>query len=396
MVKRCLMKLSLSWILRHKERYVLSWISFAIISLFLIFVYSLAGGITSQVQDYVKNDHTSNQINIRNIRITEEGLDNDLTTDRVTSLAKELGVQGVRALKNEEARISSVDGKSGEYQKVPVVKYYSPWGLMLANDYTDVTSSSGTIAGLNEGQAIVSEDFLQQTGTTEKDILGKTIRMTDGNEYTVSGLVKDLPQGSFLNTYAVFLADEKMTDNVDYVTFDFSDETDIRSRIKVIEDYGYSYSTNSISADRMNEIASQYSLAGTVIAIVFIIVCMVSLINSLLVTIGENAAFMELFRLLGLTGKDYMFMTCITAGIQGLIGGILGVILAYVTTGSLYKIVRNLNLKGMDILKDLQVTPKSCVMTLLICVVVSVLTGLAAFKLSSKVTADTIADSELI
>ena len=396
MVKRCLMKLSLSWILRHKERYVLSWISFAIISLFLIFVYSLAGGITSQVQDYVKNDHTSNQINIRNIRITEEGLDNDLTTDRVTSLAKELGVQGVRALKNEEARIYSVDGKSGEYQKVPVVKYYSPWGLMLANDYTDVTSSSGTIAGLNEGQAIVSEDFLQQTGTTENDILGKTIRMTDGNEYTVSGLVKDLPQGSFLNTYAVFLADEKMTDNVDYVTFDFSDETDIRSRIKVIEDYGYSYSTNSISADRMNEIASQYSLAGTVIAIVFIIVCMVSLINSLLVTIGENAAFMELFRLLGLTGKDYMFMTCITAGIQGLIGGILGVILAYVTTGSLYKIVRNLNLKGMDILKDLQVTPKSCVMTLLICVVVSVFTGLAAFKLSSKVTADTIADSELI
>lgn len=396
MVKRCLMKLSLSWILRHKERYVLSWISFAIISMFLIFVYSLAGGISSQVQDYVKNDHTSNQINIRNIRITEEGLDNDLTTDRVTSLAKELGVQGVRALKNEEARISSVDGKNGEYQKVPVVKYYSPWGLMLANDYTDVTSSSGTIAGLNEGQAIVSEDFLQQTGTTEKDILGKTIRMTDGNEYTVSGLVKDLPQGSFLNTYAVFLADEKMTDNVDYVTFDFSDETDIRSRIKVIEDYGYSYSTNSISADRMNEIASQYSLAGTVIAIVFIIVCMVSLINSLLVTIGENAAFMELFRLLGLTGKDYMFMTCITAGIQGLIGGILGVILAYVTTGSLYKIVRNLNLKGMDILKDLQVTPKSCVMTLLICVVVSVLTGLAAFKLSSKVTADTIADSELI
>lgn len=396
MVKRCLMKLSLSWILRHKERYVLSWISFAIISLFLIFVYSLAGGITSQVQDYVKNDHTSNQINIRNIRITEEGLDNDLTTDRVTSLAKELGVQGVRALKNEEARIYSVDGKSGEYQKVTVVKYYSPWGLMLANDYTDVTSSSGTIAGLNEGQAIVSEDFLQQTGTTEKDILGKTIRMTDGNEYTVSGLVKDLPQGSFLNTYAVFLADEKMTDNVDYVTFDFSDETDIRSRIKVIEDYGYSYSTNSISADRMNEIASQYSLAGTVIAIVFIIVCMVSLINSLLVTIGENAAFMELFRLLGLTGKDYMFMTCITAGIQGLIGGILGVILAYVTTGSFYKIVRNLNLKGMDILKDLQVTPKSCVMTLLICVVVSVLTGLAAFKLSSKVTADTIADSELI
>ena len=396
MVKSCLMKLSLSWILRHKERYVLSWISFAIISLFLIFVYSLAGGITAQVNDYVKNDHTSNQINIRNLRITEEGLDDDLNTDKVVSLAKELSVQGVRALKSEDAAVASVAGKDGEYQKVSVVKYYSPWGLMLANDYTDMTSVSGQVAGLSDGEAIVSESFLQQTGTDEKDVIGQTIRMSDGNEYTISGLVKDLPQGSFLNTYSVFLADENMADNVDFVTFDFSDETDIRSKIKVVEDYGYSYSTNSISADRMNEIASQYTLMGTIISVVFIIVCMVSLINSLLVTIGENAAFMELFRLLGLTGKDYMFMTCFTAGIQGLIGGIFGVLLAYITTGSIYKLVKNLNLKGMDIIKDLQVTPKSCVMTLLICVLVSVVTGLAAFKLSSKVKADTIADSELI
>lgn len=396
MVKRCLMKLSLSWILRHKERYVLSWISFAIISLFLIFVYSLAGGITSQVEDYVKNDHTSNQINIRNIRITEEGPDAGLDTDQVVSLAKELGVQGVRALRTEEAKIASLEGKEGDYRKASAVKYYAPWGLMLANDYTDATSSIGQIEGLKDGQAIVSEEFLRQSGSEEKDIVGKTIRMSDGNEYTISGLVKDLPQGSFLNSYMVFLADEKMEDTVDFATFDFSEETDIKSKIKVIEDYGYSYSTNSISADRMNEIASQYSLAGTIISVVFIVVCMVSLINSLLVTIGENAAFMELFRLLGLTGKDYMFMTCFTAGIQGLIGGISGVLLAYITTGSLYKLVRNLNLKGMDIIKDLQVTPKSCVMTLLICVVVSVLTGLAAFKLSSKVKADTIADSELI
>ena len=379
MVKRCLMKLSLSWILRHKERYVLSWISFAIISLFLIFVYSLAGGITSQVEDYVKNDHTSNQINIRNIRITEEGPDAGLDTDQVVSLAKELGVQGVRALRTEEAQIASLEGKEGDYRKVSAVKYYAPWGLMLANDYTDSTSSIGQIEGLKDGQAIVSEEFLRQSGSEEKDIVGKTIRMSDGNEYTISGLVKDLPQGSFLNSYMVFLADEKMEDTVDFATFDFSEETDIKSKIKVIEDYGYSYSTNSISADRMNEIASQYSLAGTIISVVFIVVCMVSLINSLLVTIGEN-----------------MFMTCFTAGIQGLIGGISGVLLAYITTGSLYKLVRNLNLKGMDIIKDLQVTPKSCVMTLLICVVVSVLTGLAAFKLSSKVKADTIADSELI
>ena len=52
MVKNCLMKLGLSWMLKHKERYVLSWISFGLISMFLIFVYSIAVGITSQVKDY--------------------------------------------------------------------------------------------------------------------------------------------------------------------------------------------------------------------------------------------------------------------------------------------------------------------------------------------------------
>lgn len=211
MVKRCLMKLGLSWMLRHKERYILSWISFAIISMFLIFVYSISSGITSQVRDY-----------------------------------------------------------------------------------------------------------------------------------------------------------------------------------------GSAFSEESVSVDRMNEIASQYSVAGTVIASVFVIVCMVSLINSLLVTIGENSAFMELFRLLGLSRKDYMFMTCFVSLMQGLIGGTFGVLLSYCLTDPVYRIVKIMDLKGTDILSGLRIDPRSCVLTLAICVLVSVITGLAAFRLSSNVKADAVADTELI
>ena len=92
-----------------------------------------------------------------------------------------------------------------------------------------------------------------------------------------------------------------------FLIFVYSIADGITSRVK---DYGSAFSEESISVDRMNEIASQYSIAGTVIASIFVIVCMVSLINSLLVTIGENSAFMDLFRLLGLSGNDYMFMTC--------------------------------------------------------------------------------------
>ena len=211
MVKNCLMKLGLSWMLKHKERYVLSWISFGLISMFLIFVYSIAVGITSQVKDYASA----------------------------------------------------------------------------------------------------------------------------------------FPEGS-------------------------------------------------VSVDRMNEIASQYSIAGTVIASVFVVVCMVSLINSLLITIGENSAFMELFRLLGLPRNDYMFMTCFVSSIQGLIGGLLGVLFAFLLTEPAYRIVKSLDLKGTDILKELRIDPRSCVITLGICVLVSVISGLAAFRLSSGAKADAVADAELI
>ena len=211
MVKCCLMKLSLSWIVKHKQRYVLSWISFAVISLFLVFVYSLAGGLTSSVTEYVQTDPTA-----------------------------------------------------------------------------------------------------------------------------------------------------------------------------------------VISADRMKEIASQYSLTGTVIAALFVSVCMVSLVNSLLVTIGENAAFMELFRVMGLRKSDYRFMTCFTAGVQGLIGGTLGILLSLFLTGPVFQIVRKTDLKGMDILTDLHVSLFACFLTLLICVGVAILTGLAASKLSGNVSAEQVADNELI
>lgn len=178
-----------------------------------------------------------------------------------------------------------------------------------------------------------------------------------------------------------------------FLIFVYSIADGITSRVK---DYGSAFSEESISVDRMNEIASQYSIAGTVIASIFVIVCMVSLINSLLVTIGENSAFMDLFRLLGLSGNDYMFMTCFISAVQGLIGGLLGVLFAYLLTDPAYRIVKRLDLKGTDILSELRIDQRSCILTLGICVLVSVITGLAAFRLSSNAKADAVADAELI
>lgn len=396
MIKRCLIKLSLSWVARHKERYILSWVSFAIISIFLIFVYSFAGNIISDVNNYLAYDLTSNQINIRNMRISEKGIDKDLDETMAKSLATRVEARGMRAIKKEDDYVCRVGGIDNKLSGVNIVSYYSKWDLMLTNDYMQLTEVIGDIDSLLEKQVVVTDSFLEKISISADMAIGKSIFLDNGEEYVIKAVITHLPQGSFLNQFEVFIPDENLTNGFDYVTFDFPTGKDLSSSIATIEDSGYSYSTNSLNVNRMKDIASQYVLVGSIIGIVFVIICLLCLINSLLITINENAAFMDLFRLLGLSKKNYMFMTCFTSGVQGLVGGGIGVFFSVLLSGPIFKYVKNIGLIGTDILSNVSVAWEPCLFTLLFCILVSSITGLLAFSFSSRISAETIADNELI
>lgn len=397
MMKRCLIKLSISWILNHKERYVLSWISFAIISVFFIFVYSVAGSITSQVKDYISNDFTSNQINIRNVRVADDGVENDLNRSKAEKLAGELGVQGVRALKKNDMLVALVEDKNySSSSNLSVVSFYTPWGLLLQNDYTKTTNVLGSLSELKRGEVVVNDSFLEKTDLDTKSAIGATIVMDNGESYTIGAIISRLPQGSFLNQYSVFLPDDTMDGFVDYITFDFQDKTNLSPMIKKVESLGYSYSTNTVHAERMNEIASQYVIIGSVISALFTIICIICLVNSLLVTINENAAFMSLFRLLGLTKSNYRFMTCFTSGVQGVIGGVLGILLSFLCSKFAFQLAKSIGLTGLDIVSDFRINGSACLLTMAVCIAVSVLTGWLAYLLSFEKRAEAIADNELL
>lgn len=396
MIKKSLIKICFAWIVRHKERYILSWISFAIISIFLIFVYSFAGTIISEVNNYLAYDFTSNQINIRNMRISEAGIDKDLDAKTTEDLAAKVGSQGIRALKCKEEHACNITGLDSKLTGVNIVEYYSNWDLMLNNDYMQMTEVIGDMDSLREKQVVVTDAFLEKLSISADMAIEKSILLDSGEEYVIEAVITHLPPGSFLNQFEVFIPDENLISGFDYVTFDFPTGKDLGPSIATIEDSGYSYSTNSLNVNRMKDIASQYILVGSIIGVVFVIICLLCLINSLLITINENAAFMDLFRLLGLSKNNYMFMTCFTSGVQGLIGGGIGVAFSVLLTGPIFKYAKNIGLIGTDILSDVSVTWESCVFTFLICILVSSVTGLFALAFASRISAETIADNELV
>ncbi|MBO7564111.1 MAG: hypothetical protein J6T40_04580 [Clostridiales bacterium] len=396
MIKRCLIKISFSWIFRHKERYFLSWVSFAIISVFLIFVYSFAGSIVSEVNSYISYDLTSNQINIRNMRISENGIDKELNVKTAEDLAIKVEARGVRAIKKVEAQISRIDDNDFKLLGVNIAEYYSKWDLMLNNDYMQLTEVTGDINSLGENQVVVSEIFLDRVSLPSDSVIGTRILLDNGEEYTVEAVITHLPQGSFLNQFEVFIPNKELVNNLDYVTFDFPVGKDLNSSLALIEDAGYSYSTNSINVDRMKDIAAQYVIVGSIIGTVFVVICLICLVNSLLITINENAAFMDLLKLLGLSRGNYMFMTCFTSGMQGFIGSGIGVIFAVLLSGPLYKYVRKIGLIGTDMLTGVSVKLESCLLIICICILVSSVTGLMALFLTSRISAEAIADNELI
>lgn len=166
--------------------------------------------------------------------------------------------------------------------------------------------------------------------------------------------------------------------------------------LAVLRDKGYACGTNSVNAEKMNEVAEQYTWMGTLIGGLLAAICILCLVNSLLVTLGENAAFMELFRLMGLTKGNYVFMTCFTAGVQGIIGGGLGVGCAFLLCGPIFQWLKVRGLSGMEILSHVQVSTMACVASVGICLAVSVITGMIALRLLPKADAETVADNELL
>lgn len=398
MVKRCLASLGIKWMVRNKTRFILCWISYAIVSVFLITVYSFSSSISSEVQELISSDAVCNQLHIQNFRIINDAVVNDMTMEWINNAKNDLEATDVRIIYETSSVVDRISGDKESSNEV--IRFDPNYSLIMENDKSEGYIYTGTEI-INMDNAIVTESYAMSNGWSVNDALGKEIVIISENgvknKYTIVAVISEISKASYLNKSNIYIPIDKDDDYpISLCTLDFPEKTNIADACQYVDDSGYVYTTTLINTERMEVVSNSYEKICTFIGVILIFICMMCLVNSMMITINENSAFMELFRLMGLTIGNYRFFTCFLCMIQGAIGGIIGVLAAVIAKNGLFHILEYLELEGLSIVENFQIDSKICVLVLLADIIVSVVIGVLSFNISMKNSAESIADEELI
>lgn len=395
---------------RHKLRYMLSWLSFALVSIVMICIFSLSTCVKDGVIRQMETNPLSYQVHMQNRRMVDGEIRADLSETMCKQIAEELGAKEFRMLYDTEFIPERIDGTQID-MPVTIKAYNAEHALLLENEVAgDGILCNGSPVGYNgENTAIVTTDFLEVCGYDMQTIIGKELMLKDeaGVEYgfTVAAVMYNIDSKATLANASVYLAyapefgwgGRMKEQQASIVTFDFTNDTDmavIREKVSV---YGYPYASEEVRAEKLQVMADNYSSIGWTLGVVMAVISAMSLINSVMITINENASFMRMFRLMGLTRSDYRYLVCFTAAVQGFIGGGIGCVFSVLTQNQIGKLIQSFDLQfyqetSMNFVVDVKVA----FLIMLLCTAVSVLAGMLSFFLSAEKTTAIVAENELV
>lgn len=409
MIKVCLMKLGFKWIFRHKLRYVLSWMSFALVSVVLITVYSISAGISTGIVSHISGNPLSFQTHIRNQRIKDGAIVNDITSQIAEKMKKELGASEMRILYDTFLVLKSVGGSSASEYSGRIVAFNAVYPLILSNESTDKLIYNGSIDRENcSNEAVVTTEFLAMYGYDTKSVLGKELVFSDesGSQYSfvIAAALSNINSESVLSDASIYLTyyqnslmETPFSSVVPAtITFDFPLGTDMEEVNENVAKYEYPFSSSAVNTEKLHALVTAYLKIGSVLGLVMISISAMSLINSTIITINENAAFMNLFRLMGLTKANSQFLFSFITTVQGVIGGLLGLAFSLVAQNQIVSLVESFNITLYNTSDGFKTDPVSCVIVMGICIAVSILTGVISLFISSKSTSVISADCELV
>src|SRR3989338_4019887 len=221
----------------------------------------------------------------------------------------------------------------------------------------DLETSSGRLLNKNDFNNVMigSELYPKEKNGFEKDILVGNKITINGEDFVVIGILQK--KGSFIIDEAIYMMEDKLvdlnnlTENVDLISVKVKNKELIdrakeeiekllreRRDVKVGEE-DFQVSTPESSLASVNQILSGIQVFIVLVASISIFVGAIGIANTMTTSVVERKKEIGIMKAIGARNMDIFYQFFIEAGLLGLIGGIIGIILgiglSYLGTASL-------------------------------------------------------------
>ena len=221
----------------------------------------------------------------------------------------------------------------------------------------ELTAASGRVLNRNDLNVImIGNDLsLKEKNGFGKDIaVGSKINI-NGEDMTVMGILEK--EGSFIVDSTIYMMEDKLvdlnnlTEDVDLISVRIKDKDSMdkakenvekllreRRNVKIGEE-DFQVSTPESSLASVNQILSGVQIFIAMVASISIIVGAIGIANTMTTSVIERRKEIGIMKAIGARNEDVFYQFLIEAGLLGLIGGLIGIILgtglSYLGTSSL-------------------------------------------------------------
>ena len=336
---------SVTWIKKHPLRYLLSWVSFGVIFLFMVVLISFGKSATAGSDEnnlsakiivigtHNRSIHSSAFLpaNYKHVKKACEGL--SYINDRAF-----LEIACSSVLLNET---------SFDNELIRVWRYHAPKGLLL-----EAEKRTSKLAVTNNKNAVfVNSSFLEKHGLSQKDLVGKEIRLSgivDVNRkdqikkanYIVDAVIDTTD--TFLGEADIFIPfEEENIDDlmVDRVDIELTTVNDFISAQKILYEKGYILSVLNDPAEYGDEFTHVFSRFGIWFGIVLFLIASVGMANTIAETLESNKDYFKMMYLIGCKPIFMYYVIVLTTVIQGIIGALIGLLLSYLLMPAYPKLI---------------------------------------------------------
>lgn len=209
--------------------------------------------------------------------------------------------------------------------------------LLSASDTTGVVIGSGIASGMfkqsiNLGRTITIEDkpftvvgILATSGSSFGGGADRTIYMTTNAAYTV--LSEDINKGEYSSIQAKVNDPELVDSVIAELTPAFYISRKVTEKTK-----DFTLTSSQAVKEQISSITSSLTLFLGAIAAISLIVGAIGVANSMFTSVMEKTKDIGILKALGSTNQEILLLFVIEAGLFGLIGGIIGVIIGTVAS----------------------------------------------------------------